>query len=318
MADIKITDLTVGMEIKNELYILWYNELKKASNNKFYMDFQFRDKTGEINGKKWDATPNELNDYNNAELYFVTGRVTEFQGSLQLNISSLRKAPQQIQKNIADFVQSAPVSSDDMVNKVYEFINLIKDEELKKLCTQVYQENIEQIRFYPAAKALHHSVRGGYLYHITTMLDLAKAISNVYTTVNTDFLYSGILLHDIMKLKEMNANECGIADYSTEGQLMGHIEMGICYIGEMAKKVGLSQNKELLIKHMILSHHYIPEHGSTKMPMFLEAELLHHIDLIDARTYDFNKAYETLQKGEITERTVFSLDRKVMNPDFEK
>ena len=86
MADIKITDLTVGMEIKNELYILWYNELKKASNNKFYMDFQFRDKTGEINGKKWDATPNELNDYNNAELYFVTGRVTEFQGSLQLNI----------------------------------------------------------------------------------------------------------------------------------------------------------------------------------------------------------------------------------------
>ncbi|NLF36097.1 MAG: CMP-binding protein, partial [Clostridiaceae bacterium] len=56
----------------------------------------------------------------------------------------------------------------------------------------------------------------------------------------------------------------------------------------------------------------------TKMPMFLEAELLHHIDLIDARTYDFNKAYETLQKGEITERTVFSLDRKVMNPDFEK
>ncbi|HXK72474.1 MAG TPA: 3'-5' exonuclease [Clostridia bacterium] len=318
MADIKITDLTVGMEIKNELYILWYNELKKASNNKFYMDFQFRDKTGEINGKKWDATPNELNDYNNAELYFVTGRVTEFQGSLQLNVSSLRKAPQQIQKNIADFVQSAPVSSDDMVNKVYEFINLIKDEELKKLCTQVYQENIEQIRFYPAAKALHHSVRGGYLYHITTMLDLAKAISNVYTTVNTDFLYSGILLHDIMKLKEMNANECGIADYSTEGQLMGHIEMGICYIGEMAKKVGLSQNKELLIKHMILSHHYIPEHGSTKMPMFLEAELLHHIDLIDARTYDFNKAYETLQKGEITERTVFSLDRKVMNPDFEK
>ena len=318
MADIKITDLTVGMEIKNELYILWYNELKKASNNKFYMDFQFRDKTGEINGKKWDATPNELNDYNNAELYFVTGRVTEFQGSLQLNVSSLRKAPQQIQKNIADFVQSAPVSSDDMVNKVYEFINLIKDEELKKLCTQVYQENSEQIRFYPAAKALHHSVRGGYLYHITTMLDLAKAISNVYTTVNTDFLYSGILLHDIMKLKEMNSNECGIADYSTEGQLMGHIEMGICYIGEMAKKVGLSQNKELLIKHMILSHHYIPEHGSTKMPMFLEAELLHHIDLIDARTYDFNKAYETLQKGEITERTVFSLDRKVMNPDFEK
>ena len=54
------------------------------------------------------------------------------------------------------------------------------------------------------------------------------------------------------------------------------------------------------------------------MPMFLEAELLHHIDLIDARIYDFNKAYETIEKGNISERSVFSLDRKVIKPDFDK
>ncbi|HOD94017.1 MAG TPA: 3'-5' exonuclease [Clostridia bacterium] len=318
MADIKITDLKNGMEIKNELYILWYNELKKASNNKYYIDFQFRDKTGEISGKKWDATVNEASDFQNAVLYFVSGRVTEFQGALQLNVSSIRKAPEQIQRNIADFVQSAPFSSEDMLKKAYEYMDYIKDEELKKLCVMVYDQYEKQIMYYPAAKVLHHSVRGGFLYHITTMLDIAKGLSYVYNNINTDFLYAGILLHDVMKLKEMNANECGIADYTMEGQLMGHIEIGICYIGEMSKKVGLSENKELLLKHMILSHHYIPEHGSTKMPMFLEAELLHHIDLIDARSYDFNKAYETLDKGSITERAVYSLDRKVLRPDFEK
>ena len=318
MADIKITDLKNGMEIKNELYILWYNELKKASNNKYYIDFQFRDKTGEISGKKWDATVNEASDFQNAVLYFVSGRVTEFQGALQLNVSSIRKAPEQIQRNIADFVQSAPFSSEDMLKKAYKYMDYIKDEELKKLCVMVYDQYEKQIMYYPAAKVLHHSVRGGFLYHITTMLDIAKGLSYVYNNINTDFLYAGILLHDVMKLKEMNANECGIADYTMEGQLMGHIEIGICYIGEMSKKVGLSENKELLLKHMILSHHYIPEHGSTKMPMFLEAELLHHIDLIDTRSYDFNKAYETLDKGSITERAVYSLDRKVLRPDFEK
>jgi 3'-5' exoribonuclease len=318
MADIKITDLKNGMEIKNELYVLWNSELKKASNSKLYFDFQFRDKTGEIVGKKWDATANESSDYQNAYLYVVTGRVTEFQGALQLNVSSLRKAPEQLQKTIADFVQSAPYSSEDMLKKAYEYMGYIKDQEIKKLCEIVYKQYEDQIKFYPAAKALHHSIRGGYLYHITTMLDIAKALSAVYENVNTDFLFAGILLHDVMKLREMTANECGIAEYSIEGQLMGHIEMGICYIGEMSKKAGLSENKELLLKHMILSHHYIPEHGSTKMPMFLEAELLHHIDLIDARTYDFNKAYETLEKGGITERAVYSLDRKVIRPDFEK
>ncbi len=318
MADIKITDLKNGMEIKNELYVLWNNELKKASNNKYYIDFQFRDKTGEISGKKWDATTIESADYQNASLYFITGRVTEFQGSLQLNVSSLRKASEQLQKNIADFVQSAPFSSEDMLKKAYAYMDSIKDDELRKLCELVYKQYEEQIKYYPAAKALHHSVRGGYLYHITTMLDIAKALSAVYGNINTDFLYAGILLHDVMKLREMTANECGIADYSIEGQLMGHIEIGICYIGEMSKKAGLSENKELLLKHMILSHHYIPEHGSTKMPMFLEAELLHHIDLIDARSYDFNKAYEALEKGDITERTVYSLDRKIIKPDFEK
>ena len=139
MADIKITDLKNGMEIKNELYILWYNELKKTSNNKYYVDFQFRDKTGEISGKKWDASVNETSEYQNASLYFVSGRVTEFQGSLQLNVSSIRKAPEQFQKNIADFVQSAPNSSEDMLKKAYMYMDLIKDEELQRLCRMVYE-----------------------------------------------------------------------------------------------------------------------------------------------------------------------------------
>lgn len=316
MADIKIADLKEGMEIKNELYVLWNNELKKASNGKFYFDFHLRDNTGEINGKKWDAE--EAESYQNANLYFVSGRVTEFQGALQLNIKLLKMAPESIQKSIADFVPSAPMSSDDMVSKVYSYINQIKDVEIKRLCEAVYEQYDEQVRYYPAAKVLHHSIRGGYLYHITTMLDVAKALAGIYTNVNSDFLYAGVLLHDIMKLREMTSNECGIAEYSLEGQLMGHIEMGICYIGEIAKQTGLSENKELLLKHMILSHHYIPEHGSTKMPMFLEAELLHHIDLIDSRAYDFNKTYETLEKGNITERIIYSLDRRVMFPDFEK
>ena len=319
MGDIKVTDLAAGMDIKKQLFLLWNSDHRKASNNKYYMDFMFKDQTGEINGKKWDADPNEGSQYETGVLYYITGRVTEFQGNLQLNVSYITKAPEEIQKRIADFVPSAPFPSEDMYKKALTYIENIKDEQLRRLCYMVYRQYEEQLMYYPAAKVLHHSVRGGFLYHITTMLDVAKALSAVYKEINTDILYTGILLHDIMKLREMDSNELGIVtDYSVEGQLMGHIEIGICYIGEMAKKAGLSENKELLIKHMILSHHNIPEHGSTKMPMFLEAELLHHIDLMDARVFDFNNAYETLEKGAISERIVYSLERRVIRPDFDK
>lgn len=318
MANFRITDLKPGMNTQNELYILWSCDIKKASNGKLYLDMYFRDSTGEINGKKWETSQNEYDLLQTSKLYYVNGRISEYLGSLQLTVLNMRLAPESIQNTISKYVQSAPFSAEDMLKKVYDYINAIEDKELHDLCKLVYDENKSAVSYYPAAKALHHSIMGGYLYHITTMLDLAKAMSTVYSNVNTDFLYSGVLLHDIMKLKELNSNEFGIAEYSDEGQLLGHIEMGICYLGEMGKRVNLSSNKETLLKHMILSHHYIPEHGSTKMPMFIEAELLHHIDKIDSRVYDFNKAYESLEKGQISEKFIFSLDRRVLLPDFEK
>lgn len=65
----------------------------------------------------------------------------------------------------------------------------------------------------------------------------------------------------------------------------------------------------LLLKHMIVSHHYEAEFGSPKKPLFLEAELLHHIDMIDARVYDYQNATKDIEPGQFSE-PVWSLDRR--------
>ena len=91
--------------------------------------------------------------------------------------------------------------------------------------------------------------------------------------------------------------------------LLGHIIQGINYIDEIGKKLEINPEKILLIKHMLLSHHYIPEHGSPKAPAFPEAELLHYLDIMDARMYDMQQAISNTEVGKFSER-IWSLENR--------
>lgn len=86
------------------------------------------------------------------------------------------------------------------------------------------------------------------------------------------------------KIDEMQASENGVVDdYTPEGKLIGHITTEITEVDRLGRELGTDPEILLLLEHMILSHHYEPEYGSPVRPMFPEAELLHHIDVIDAR-----------------------------------
>jgi 3'-5' exoribonuclease len=60
---------------------------------------------------------------------------------------------------------------------------------------------------------------------------------------------------------------------------------------------------------MILTHHYEPEFGSPKKPLIPEGELLHYLDMIDARMYDMNKALKDTIAEQFTD-PIFVLDRR--------
>jgi len=314
MDGVRIADLKEGM-ICDGTYILKEAVMKKTNAGKYYIDIVFMDNTGEAGAKKWDASNEDMARLKPNNLYLVNVKVQMWQGKMQLNINGIRPAPPEVQERIAEFVPSAPLSPSEMMETVKEYIGKINNSDLSRLVSSIYNDYREKLVYYPAAKSLHHAVRSGYLYHITTMLRTAEKISEVYESIDTDLLYTGVLLHDVMKLEELDSTELGIADYSIEGQLLGHIEMGVSKVDEKQREMELDEKTCLLVKHMILSHHQIPEYGSPKPPMFLEAELLHYIDLIDARVFDFESAYRTVLPGEMTEK-IWSLDRRVLNPDY--
>ena len=112
------------------------------------------------------------------------------------------------------------------------------------------------------------------------------------------------------KMDEMAVNESGlVSEYTTEGMLLGHLVQGVKNIEILGTGLGINPEKILLIQHMLLSHHYIPEHGSPKSPAFPEAELLHYLDILDARMYDMNRAMETTEPGTFSER-IWSLENR--------
>ncbi|HBT18914.1 MAG TPA: CMP-binding protein [Clostridiaceae bacterium] len=311
----KISDLQVGDRV-DCFFIIKRVDLKTTnSNDKKYLDFIFGDKSGEISGKLWDV-PKELEtQLEESDLVKVRGTVTSYMNNNQFKVDKIRKAEEVDGVSPEDFVESAPMKNTQMVAEIEGFVRDIADEEIQKVVEHALAEKMEKLLYYPAAKRNHHAIRGGLLYHVLTMLKLGKQIASVYPQVRTDLLYAGIILHDLEKINEMEASELGIVkEYTVEGNLLGHITLGVKNVDRICNQLETSEEKRMLLQHMILSHHYEPEYGSPVKPMFLEAELLHHIDMIDARIYDFTNVVKDLAPGEISE-SIFSLDRRrIYNP----
>jgi 3'-5' exoribonuclease len=308
MNTILISDFKSGERIVGYYIIKAFN-LRTSNNNKKYLDMTLMDRSGEINAKIWNVDEKTEKSYGPGLVVKIEGDVTLWNNTMQLKIVRHRLSTDEDAVDLDEFVPAAPLKAEYMYEEILEHIQVISDEEIKKLVETIFVSYKEQLMYYPAAKSNHHAIKGGLLYHILRMLKTGEKLVDVYP-INKDLLYAGIILHDIEKINEMNSDEMGIvAEYSRDGQLLGHIIQGIIKIEKVATELGIDEEKYKLIQHMILSHHYHPEYGSPKKPMIPEGELLHYIDMIDARMYDMGKVLDQTEEGAFSD-PVFVLDRR--------
>lgn len=305
----KISELNKGDKVES-FFLVKTIECKITNNsttNK-YLDFILIDSTGEINAKLWEYNAEVEKSINNNMLVKVRGTINEYRGKLQLKIEKIRAAVEEDKIDIEDFIMCAPYKSQDMFETLLDYIDKIENEDIKYITENIVSRVSYKLMYYPAAKSNHHSIKGGLLYHITTMLKVAERLLDIYSFLNKDLLYAGIILHDIAKTEEMESSDLGIVStYSVEGQMLGHIIQGITMIDEAGKQIDANKEVVMLLQHMVLTHHYEPEYGSPKKPMVPEAEMLHHLDVMDARMYDMEKATKDTEQGKFSEK-VYSLD----------
>jgi len=304
MKTVYIKDLIIGEEI-TEFFVVKRAEIKTGANGKQYFDVLLADKTGESFGKKWDvdgAEEEALSRYIAGDIVKIKASVTEWNGSPQFRISRIRPLADKDVIDISDYIKSAPELPEKMYEYLLETAKTISDEDFRKVAITLLEREKDRLLYYPAAKMNHHAIHGGLLYHIERMLMLAEKICEVYTSLSRDLLLTGVIIHDIEKLNEMDADTNGIvSEYTFEGQMLGHLVMGVRTIDRLADEIGLSKEKAVLLEHMMISHHYEPEFGSPRKPLFPEAEALHYLDMIDSKLYDFEDYLAGMIPGEFSD-----------------
>ena len=301
LADIKRDDRFEGYLIVRSA------EQRASANGKNYLDMTLADKSGSINAKMWDGT---VQPPLAGSIVKVRATGNEFNGRMQLRVEKIRAAENHDPVDMSALIPCAPRDPNEMLGEVVRAADHIADPDLRRITCELLDRAGDKLLTFPAAKQMHHAERGGLLHHTTTMLRAANAIMTVYPQLNASLLTAGVIVHDLAKIDEMDADTLGlVSDYSVDGKLIGHIVRGVVNIQLAAEKTKASPGKALLLQHMVLSHHGIPEYGSPLAPKFPEAEVLNTIDTLDARLYEMNEALSRAIPGGFSEK-VWGLDNR--------
>ena len=310
--NIFIADMYISQELEG-FYILKDAAAKTTAAGKPFLSGVLSDITGSVEMKVWDYTgPVGASDI--GKVVKIRGVVTDFKGSLQVNVSRIRLASATDSYDTASLVPAAPIDPQAELQEVYALVAQIGDSEYQSVCRTMLERHIDEFRSIPAAKSVHHGFTSGLLMHTSNMLKLADFLAGLYPdALDKDLLLSGTLLHDFAKAREFAFSELGmVTDYTVNGNLLGHLVMGAQEICDVCRELNVSEKKSVLLQHMILSHHGKPEFGAAVIPQCAEAELLYYIDCIDSRMEIYAETLATLPEGSFSPR-IFALEKRIYN-----
>ncbi|MCQ2776566.1 MAG: HD domain-containing protein [Bacilli bacterium] len=275
-----------------------------------YYSLELRDSSGSINAKKWEVGPDDETIFVSGNVINIVGEVLKYKDALQIKLVSASLVPSsEIDTN--RFLKQPPVSKEELINKFNYYVDSIKNPDCKAILDYCIKKIGPKLYDHPAAVSIHHDYLSGLLVHTLTMADIAVKLAPIYEA-DYDILMTGILMHDMGKTIELEGP--AIFHYSLEGKLLGHISIMSAMIKEASEKLNITSEVGILLQHMILSHHGQQEYGSPVLPLTREALLLSLIDNLDCKMVALNKALETTNSGEFTNK-IFSLDnRSVYKP----
>jgi 3'-5' exoribonuclease len=288
-----ISDMREGQKV-NGIYLLRNRTLATTRAGKPFLTLTLGDRSGEIEGKVWDGAEAVARACARGDFIRVTGQVTEYNGKLQLTLQSVNTVDD-AEINPEDFLPAAKRPPADMMAELMAAIQTVADPQLRKLLESMFKSPDLQSKFQraPAAKGMHHAYLGGLLEHTLSLFHLCECVAPHFPEIDRDLLRAGALLHDVGKVDELSYSRT--IDYTDSGRLMGHIVLEVERVSEAIRAIrGFPEEKAVLLKHLLVSHHGREEFGSPVKPMTLEALILHALDNLDAKV----QAFRGLMEGE--------------------
>jgi len=297
MREIFIEELKPGQEVNAAFALRVKKLLPLRSGAGHYLAVVLGDKTGQLEGRVWEAVDEINQNCQVGDIVQVQGQVTEYNGKPQVQISTMSYKEGTIDP--MRFIPSSTMNLAAAQKKLFSVLDSLQNAHLKSLLSFIFADEAFMNAFVttPAAKRNHHATIGGLLEHTLGIASAAERIAPVYPAVDRDLLVTGALLHDMGKVEEYNFGTD--IDFTDEGRLLGHIVLGAQMLEKYINQLpDFPQDLKLKLLHMIISHHGQYEWQSPKRPKFLEAALLHHLDMIDAAVDMFCSAVESREDPE--------------------
>ncbi|MFO0950609.1 MAG: HDIG domain-containing protein [Isosphaeraceae bacterium] len=222
------------------------------------LHLELRSKTGTV-GALWNATEAaRLRTFEPGDYLHVRGKTQVFQGALQIILSHVDVIdPTRIEPE--DFLPQTAQNVSKLSARLREILLSLRNPHLRALaeCFLIDEEFVRKFTSAPAGVKNHHAYHGGLLEHVVTLLIAADRIADLYPDLDRDLLLAGIFLHDIGKIDELSYDRA--FTYSDEGQLVGHLVMGVEMLRDKVERTsdltGEPFPAELLLrlKHMIVA-----------------------------------------------------------------
>ena len=278
-----INTLREGDSVRS-IYLCKSKRTAETRNGRPYDNLTLQDKTGTLDGKVWDPNSGGIADYDEMDFIEVFGEVVSYNNNLQLNIKQLRK-PYEDEYNVADYMPASEKNVEFMYQELLSYIKQVENKYLRQLLEFYFVKDeafIKVFKGHSAAKSVHHGFAGGLLEHTLSIVKMCAYYVSAYPILSKDLLFTAALFHDIGKTKELSSFPEN--DYTDDGQLLGHIVMGVEMISDGVRTIeGFPAKLASELKHCVISHHGELEYGSPKKPALPEAIALHFADATDAK-----------------------------------
>lgn len=287
-----INTLQEGETIRN-IYLCKGKRSAETRNGKPYDNLLLQDKTGTLDGKVWDPNSGGIADYDEMDFIECYGEVTSYNNNLQLNIKQIRKA-QEGEYVAADYMPTTEKSPDSMYEELLGYISQIDNSYLRQAVEYYFVNDeafVRKFKGHSAAKSVHHGFAGGLLEHTLSVVKLCEYMVGAYPILSKDLLYAAAICHDIGKTVELSAFPEN--DYTDDGQLLGHIVIGVEMVSDAVRTIPDFPDKLASeLKHCIVAHHGELEYGSPKKPALAEALALNFADCTDAKMQTLTEIFK--------------------------
>ncbi|WP_422393756.1 3'-5' exoribonuclease YhaM family protein [Pseudodesulfovibrio cashew] len=292
-----IQDLTPGTQV-GDIFLLAAANLAQSRNGP-YWNLTFQDATGKVDGKIWSPKSQEYPSLEPGQMARVHGFVENYRDKNQLKVDHLELiAPAPGEIDFADFLPASNIPPAELLEALEDLITEhMKHTPWKNFCRKVLGDEEIRARLLvaPGAKTVHHAYVGGLLEHTLQVARACMALCDVYPALDRQTLLAGAVFHDLGKAWELSGGLTN--DYTDEGRLLGHIQLGMEKIDIfLNKNKRLDDKLKLHFKHLITSHHGEHEFGSPVRPKTPEAFILHFADNMDAKLNIIDQAYADMDK----------------------